>query len=462
MAEQQLQNLPGYDTTKSGLYIPTQIKADALSDIRNPTAWLTEWALGRTSAAGIPVSHVSVMGLSTYYACIRAISEDIGKIPLITYRRVKPRGKERAVDHPNYELLHDAPNTEMEALTFRETLTAHALSWGNGYAEIEHDSQGEAVALWPIHPSRVRIRRDESGTIVYDVFGSEMVEGQRRTQVVRIRSENILHIRGLGAEGLYGYSILDMARESFGLSLAAQRFGAAFFANGAHITGVLEHPGELGDVAAKRLRESWMEIYSGVDKAGTPAILEEGMKWTAISLPPDQAQFLETRNFQVREVARWFRMPLHKVQDLADASFNNIEHQSLDYVSDTLSPWMVRWEQQIKRKLFRNDPEHFAEHLIVALLRTDQRSRSAFYRIMLSLAALSPNDIREAENLNSIGPAGDKYFIASNNLTPIEQTLIPAEPAPQDEIPKTPELPKTPEPPSRLIPQTSLSNGAHY
>jgi len=416
---------PGYESLKSGLLVPTTIKADALSDIRHPTAWLLDWSHSGSTLAGISVNHQSALGLPTYYACIRAISEDLGKVPLITYRRLQPRGKERAPDHPLYTLLHDTPNEDMEALTFRETLTAHALAWGNGYAEIARDSRGEAQAMYPIHPSRVFVRRDEDGRVVYDVFGTEQIPGAQRTIVHRLRSENVLHIRGLGAEGLMGYSVLTLARESLGLSLAAQHYGAAFFGNGAHIGGVLEHPQVLTDTALQHLRESWREMYSGPDKVGTPAILEEGMKWSPISLPPEQAQFLATRTFQRRDIASWFRMPLHKVQDMADASYNNIEHQSLDYLTDTMMPWFVRWEQQIQRKLFRNDVEYFAEHLVIGLLRSDQKARSAFYRTLFNLAAISPNEIRELENMNSIGPDGDTYFIAVNNLMPIQHIIHP-------------------------------------
>ncbi len=456
MENANLENIPGYQVLKSGIYAPVQIKADAISDLRNPSAWLHNWSYSGVTHSGVNVSHHSVMGLSTYYACIRAISEDLGKTPMIVFKRSSETAKDRAPGHKYYQMLHDFPNEEMESLTFRETLTSHALAWGNGYAEIARDARGEAIALYPIHPSRVVIRRDENGKIVYDVFGTDMIQGQSISRVDRLRAENMLHIRGLGAEGLYGYSILQVARESLGLSIAAQTYGAAFFANGAHISGVLEHPGNLTDIALTHLRDSWQELYSGANNSGKPAILEEGMKYTKIGIPPDEAQYLETRNFQVREVARWFRMPLHKVQDLADASFNNIEHQSLDYLTDTLTPWIVRWEQQIKRKLFHDDPEHFAEFFLLGLLRSDTRSRSNFYRVMLSLGALSPNEIRSAENMNPIGPEGDLYYIASNNLTPINTVLQQTEPAPPDTtlLPRqVPNIPTAPLPTQR--------NGAH-
>lgn len=400
------------------------VKADALSDIRHPTAWLLDWSRGGPTLAGTSVNHQSALALPAYYACIRAISEDIGKVPLITYRRLKPRGKERAYDHSLYPILHDFPNDEMESLTFRETLTAHALSWGNGYAEIEHDSRGNVVALYPIHPSRVLVRRDQEGRLVYDISGTQMIPGTAHPQMVRLRAENVFHLRGIGAEGLIGYSVVQIARESLGLSIATQQFGAAFFGNGAHIGGVLEHPQVLSDIAAKHLRESWKDMYVGPEKVGTPAILEEGMKWNKIGIPPNDAQFLETRTFQVREVARWFRMPLHKIQDMADASYANIEQMTLGYVTDTLMPWFVRWEQQIKRKLFVGEDEYFAEHLLLGMLRGDQGTRSSYYRTMFGLGTLSPNDIREMENMNPIGPRGDEYYYAGNNLIPLGQSIM--------------------------------------
>lgn len=397
-------------------------RADFMSDLRHPTAWLTNWAQGGKTLAGTYVSPDGAMALAAYYACLRAISEDVAKLPLITYRRLKPRGKERAPDHPLYMLLHDFPNPDMESMTFRETLTAHALAWGNGYAEIERDSFGDAIALHPIHPSRVTPRRNDQGAIVYDVSGSELVIGGQWFNVVRLRAENMVHVRGLGAEGLGGYSVARLAAESLGVTLAAQNFGAAFFGNGAFLSGVLEHPGKLSDMAAKHLRESWSEVYAGPANAGKPGILEEGMKWQQLGIPPEQGQFLETRQFQVIEVCRWFRVPPHKIQDLSGAKYANIEQQNLEYVTDTLMPWLTRWEQQLKRKLFGDDVEYFAEHLVLGLLRGDQTARAAYYKTRFDLATLSPDDIRELENENPL-PASERggtmYFLAANNYQPL-------------------------------------------
>ena len=425
-------------------------KATAISALLHPTAWLQDWALGRRTLAGVHVTPASAMTLPTYWACIRAISEDIGKLPLLTYRRLDPRGKERAPEHPLYALLHDAPNDDMESMTFRETLTHYALAWGNGYALIDRDSRLTPSALTPVHPSRVVVRRDDTGLLVYDIYGGDNVPGSVGVQWYRVRSDDMVHIRGLGAEGITGYSVAQLAAESLGLSLAAQTFGAAFFGNGAAMGGVLEHPGKLSDQAAKHLRESFESVYSGPENAGKVAILEEGMKYARLAIPPNDAQFLETRLFQVRDICRWFRVPLHKVGDLEFATYTNIEQQAIEYVTDTLMPWCVRWEQQLQRKLFGIQSSYFCEHALQGLMRGDQAARSQFYTSLFGVGVFSPNDIRELENMSPIGPEGDEYFIASNNMTTLKKVVEMAE------EPVTPvSFPPTP-------PGPNGSNGAQH
>lgn len=408
------------------------------STLTSPSAWLLNWALGGRTTSGMYVNPVSAMTLATYYACLRNISEDIGKLPLFVYQR-QARGKRRAADHPHYTLLHDAPNADMSAMTFREVLTHHALAWGNGFAEIVWDSRMEfATALIPIHPSRVRVSRD-AGQLVYDIAGGDVsIPDTHYTGLVRLQQENVLHVRGLGAEGYTGYSVVQLAAESLGLSLAAQSFGAAFFGNGASIGAILTHPHTLSESAVQRLRESWQTIYGGPGNAMKVAILEEGMTYEKLGMPPNDAQFLETREFQVREVARWFRMPPHKVGDLAEATYSNIEHQALEYVTDTLLPWLTRWEQELKRKLFPDD-DYFAEHAVQGLLRGDQAARASFYKDLFGMGALSPNEIRSLENFNEIGPVGDEKFIAQNNYATINQVVGLAVPeAPRPLVPAVP------------------------
>lgn len=395
------------------------------STLTSPSAWLLGWALGGRTSSGVFVGPVSAMTLATYYACLRNISEDIGKLPLFTYQR-QARGKRRASDHPHYALLHDSPNDDMSAMTFREVLTHHALAWGNGYAEIVWDARMEfATALIPIHPSRVRVSRD-AGELVYDIAGGDVsIPDHHYTGMVRLRQENVLHVRGLGAEGYTGYSVVQLAAESLGLSLAAQSFGAAFFGNGASIGAILTHPNTLSESAVQRLRESWQTIYGGPGNAMKVAILEEGMTYEKLGMPPNDAQFLETRQFQVEEICRWFRMPKSKVQVLTDSTYSNMEQQNLEYVPDTLMPWLVRWEQELKRKLFP-EADYFAEHAVQGLLRGDQAARASFYKDLFGMGVLSPNDIRELENMNAIGPRGDAYFVATNNFQPLE-SVVPME-----------------------------------
>jgi HK97 family phage portal protein len=371
---------------------------------------------GPRTRSGEDVTPATAMTLSTYFACVRNLSEDLGKLPFMVYRE-EVSGRERVPGHPMYQLLHDAPNPETTSMTFRETLTSWAASWGNGYAEIQRDGRGLPVALWPIHPSRVRVHRDiDSGALVYDV-SADVSAGGIAYGAVRLRPEDVLHIHGLG-DGVCGYSVLRFAAESLGVGLAAQSFGAAFFANGAAMSGILTHPGKLEDKARANLRESWAAAYGGARKAGATAVLEEGVTYERTSVPPDEAQFLETRQFQVEEVCRWFRMPPHKVQNLLRSTFSNIEAQNTEYVIDTLMAWAVRWEQEVRRKLLAGT-DLVAEILFTGMLRGDQNARANFYRTMVNIGALSPNEVREAENLNDGGTALDRYYMQSNML-PLE------------------------------------------
>lgn len=409
--------------------------ASETGEQRDAQGWVVDTISGRKTNSGEYVTPMSAMGLSAYFACLRCISEDAGKLPLNVYRRRADRGKDKLTEHPVYRLLHDAPSEELTAMSFREMLTHWAMSWGGGYAEIQRDGGGGPVAMYPIHPSRVTPARDKSGAIVY------VVKNNDATQTV-IGMGDMLHIRGLG-DTLNGYSVLRLASESIGLGLAAQTFGAAFFGNGTSLTGVLTHPGKLNADAQNRLRSSWAERYQGAQNAGKPAILEEGMKFERMGIPPEEAQFIETRQFQVEDICRWFRVPPHKIQHLERATNNNIEHQGIEYVTDALMPWLVRWEQECKRKLLANERDVIPEHLVAGLLRGDSAARSTYYRERFNIGTLSQNDIRELENENPIDN-GDTYFVALNmansktvangtasaDAKPASADAKPAEPSP--------------------------------
>lgn len=380
----------------------------SVSDLTNPRYWLTDWANGNATASGERVTATTSMALSAYYACIRVIAEDVAKLPLKVFRELKPRGKEVVKDHPAYRLLHTEPNPDMTAMTFRQTLTAHALGWGSGYAEIQRTQGGDPMAFWPIHPSRatVLVPKTQGGTVMYQVKNDDGT-------VSLIPKESMLHIPGLGPDGYHGYSVAAIGAESLGLALAAQRYGATFFSNGASLSGVLEHPGELKPEAKDYLRTSWAQMYSGASNTGKTAVLEEGMKFNKISIPPEEAQFIESRQFAVEEVCRWFRVGPHKIQHLLRATFNNIEMMAIEHVGDTLMPWLIRWEQEADRKLLRDD-ELYSKHVVQALLRGDSVARTSSYASRFNSGSLSQNDIRELEDENPIGPEGDVYYVPSN------------------------------------------------
>ncbi len=374
---------------------------------------MTGHQLARKTTSGELVSPARALALSTYYACVRNIAEDIGKLPFKVYRRISGGGKEEATDHQLYRLLHDMPNPETTSQTFRETMNGWAESWGNAYAEIQRDRSGNPIALWPIHPDNCNKLRRVDGELFLDVY----VKG---TGSVSIPYDDVFHIRGFGDDPLCGLSVVGLAAESLGVSLAAQTFGAAFFGNGAIPAIVLTHPGKLSETAQTNMRESWKKRHSGARNSNGVAVLQEGVKVETLSIAPDDAQFLETREFQVSEIARWFRMQPHKIGDMKASTNNNIEQQAIEYVVDTLMPWGVRWEQEVRRKLMteRERRELVAEILFDALLRGDSTARGNFYRVLFQMGALSPDEIRALENRNPIpGGLGKKYYMQGAMMT---------------------------------------------
>ncbi len=288
------------------------------------------------STSGKTVTERSAMQVTAVHCCVRILSEAIAGLPLHLYHYTDDGGKEKAIDHPLYEILHDEPNPEMTSFIFRETLMTHLLLWGNAYAQIIRNGKGEVLALYPLMPSRMNVDRDEKGRLYYEYQmqsddGAELKEG-----TIRMDPSQVLHIPGLGFDGLVGYSPIAMAKNPIGMALACEEYGAKFFANGATPGGVLEHPGLVKD--PERIRESWNAAFRGSRNSNKVAVLEEGMKYTPISISPEQAQFLQTRKFQIDEIARIFRIPPHMIGDLEKSSFNNIEQQSLEFVKYTLDP----------------------------------------------------------------------------------------------------------------------------
>ena len=362
-----------------------------------------------TSSSGKTVNERTALQTTAVYACVRILAETIAALPLHTYQYT-PGGKEKAAEHPLYYLLHCEPNPEMTSFVFRETLMGHLLLWGNAYAQIIRDGRGRAVGLYPLLPNKMIVNRNDQGQLYYQY--------EKDGCLYILNRHEVLHIPGLGFDGLIGYSPIAMAKNAIGMAIATEEYGAKFFANGASPGGVLEHPGVVKDPA--RIRESWNAVYQGSGNAHRVAVLEEGMKFQSIGIPPEQAQFLETRKFQINEIARIFRIPPHMIGDLEKSSFSNIEQQSPEFVMYTLDPWVVRWEQAIQRALFSESEKRqfFVKFNVDGLLRGDYESRMNGYAVGRQNGWLSSNDIRELENLNRIPEdAGGDLYLINGNMT---------------------------------------------
>ncbi len=370
------------------------------------------WAGSRTgfffghTTSGKTVNERTAMQTSAVYACVRILAETIASLPLHTYT-VTVNGKEKALDHPLYYLLHNQPNPEMTSFVFRETLMGHLLLWGNAYAQIIRDGSGKVLSLYPLMPDQMTVDRTKTGEIFY-TYSKDGVQ-------YPLRNDEVLHIPGLGFDGLIGYSPIAMAKNAIGMAIAVEEYGAKFFANGASPGGVLEHPGILKDPT--KVRESWNSLFQGSANSNRVAVLEEGMSFKSITIPPEQSQFLQSRKFQIEEICRIFRIPPHLVADLEKATFSNIEHQAISFVVHTIRPWLVRIEQSMMKVLFSETEKktYFVSFAVDGLLRGDYASRMQGYSVGIQNGFLSPNDVRSFENMNTI-PFGDTYMVNGNML----------------------------------------------
>ena len=385
--------------------------------VRNYSNGEYSFNFGR-STSGKSVNEMTAMQTTAVYACVRILSEAIASLPIHVYR-YKDGGKEMVCDHPLYTLLHDEPNPEMTSSVFRETLMSHLLIWGNAYAQIIRDGAGRVLGLYPLLPDKMDVQRDDRGNIYY-VYSRNSDENPMFKEYgnIKLKAEDVLHIPGLGFDGLIGYSPIAMAKNAVGMTLACEEYGASFFANGANPGGVLEHPGVLKDPS--KVRESWNSVYRGVNNAHKIAVLEEGMKYQQIGIPPEEAQFLETRKFQINEIARLYRIPPHMVGDLDKSSFSNIEQQSLEFVKYTLDPWVIRWEQSLQRSLLLpgEKGKYFIKLNVDGLLRGDYQSRMNGYAVGRQNGWFSANDIREMENMNPIpDEEGGNLYLVNGAMT---------------------------------------------
>jgi HK97 family phage portal protein len=365
---------------------------------------------GRGSSAGVSVNEDSSLTFSAVWNAIGLIAGDIAKVPLPLYRKLPNGGKEQFRDHYLYDLVHDEPNPEMSSFQFRRALQAHVLLWGNGYAEIERDGASRPVALWPLMPWEVAPVRE--GGLKYRVrqpSGKDILFDRR----------DMLHLSGLGGDGIFGYQPIQKAMESIGLGMATERFGATFFGNGATFGGAIEYP--VGAASSLQARESARQAlerrHQGVDRAHRLLALYDGGVYKQLGVAPDQAQFIETRRFQIEEVARWFNIPVHKLKELARSTNNNIEHQGIEYATDTLQPWFRMWEGELKLKLIPRLERRiqFFEHITEALTRGDSAAQGSLISQQFNVGGMSPNEIRAKFNYNP-RPDGEDIYVPSQTM----------------------------------------------
>ncbi|MGA0587265.1 phage portal protein [Dyella sp. KRB-257] len=364
------------------------------ASIADPTTG-TLFGIGPTTSGQI-VTADTAESLAAVYACVSTIAETIGSLPLIIYKR-SDTGRERAPEHALYKLLHDAPNGIQTALEFRETLTAHMLLRGNGYAEVLFDGAGRVRELKPIHPTRVTVLKLDNGRLAYDVQDDN---GRMR----RLLQEEVLHLRDRSDNGLTGKSRISVARESLGLALAELEHGTRTFANGTKLAGALKLAGVMDPDAMARLRTSWGTQYAGGPNAGKVAILESGMEFQPFSMSLEDAEWIAARQMSVQEVARLFRVPPVMIGDLTHANYSNSVEMNRWFVTHSLRRHLVAWEQAISTQLLSEDGRrtYFPEHNVEGLLRGDSANRAAFYKSGIEAGWMLPSEARQLENLPAV------------------------------------------------------------
>lgn len=399
------------------------------SGTSSPSQWLIDWAHGgAATASGIHVNESSALKYTPFWAAVRIISGTIAHLPFIVYRRLPDNaGKDRNQDHPVYNLMHDRPNEYMDALTFIETRQAHVLTYGNGYAEIQRDGSGRPIALWPLLPNFTE-RKIKDGVPYYEI---DTLSGE----TVYLPDYNVLHIKGLGFDGYTGYNVVSYHKEAIAYGMAVKEYGARFFGNDASPGGTLETPAALSDTAFKHVKESWLDAQKGLSNAHRMQILEEGLKFNPIGIDPAKAQALEVQKWTVDDCSRIFQIPPHKLGSMEFSKYNNVEQLQLDFVSTTMLYWFRKWELECNHKLFMpaEQGKLFCEILVDGLLRGDITSRYAAYNIGRNAGFLSPDDIREKENMNPLPDGKGKIYLQPLNMVEAGTPPAKPDPAPDDE-----------------------------
>lgn len=389
-------------------------------------------SVGTLSGTGARVSPELALTLSAIYCAVRILAESVAQLPLILYRRLPQGGKERATEHPLYDLLHSQPNAEQTSFEFREMLQGHLALRGNAFSQIVRRNNGEVVRLVPLNPAGMRYER-VGGKLVYHY--------RRRGEAtdVTLRADQVMHLRGLSSDGVTGLSPVGLARETIGQMLSTQHFGSRHFENNVRPSGVLEYPGKLKDEARQNLKRSWAETYSGAQNAGKTIILEEGMKWSAVGMSAEDAQYIQSRNFDISEIARWFNMPPHMLKDLNRSIHSNIEQQSLEFVIYTMMPWYVRWEQALSRDLLDEEERetYFLEFLVDGLLRGDAVARANALAVKRQNGIINADEWRELDNMNPQPEGQGKTYLVPLNMIPADRVGDDLAPSSAGAIPTT-------------------------
>jgi HK97 family phage portal protein len=395
--------------------------------VRNATMREPEWWRqslgGRTSITGHNVTPESALAVTAVFGCVRVLAESVASLPMMVYRRLPDGGKEVATQHPLYRLLHDGPNRDQTAFEAGEFRMACLGLRGNSYSALTLNGRGDVVAIHPLRPQYMQMDRDSAGHLVFDYRepGAERVYTQDR----------IWFTRGFGTDGITGLSPIGVCREAIGYAMTLNEHGSRMFANGAKVPGVLEMESTLSDDAYKRLKDDFAAQHEGAGNAGRTLILEGGAKYTQIGMNAADAEFIASQKMQIAEIARIFRVPLHMLNELDKATFSNIEHQSLEFVTHTLRPWLVRIEQSANRDLFGplEGGKYFVEFKLDALLRGDIKSRYEAYQVAVTNGWMNRNEVRQLENLNP--EDGLDEFLVPLNMSGANEPK-PEEPAKPD------------------------------
>lgn len=398
------------------------------SSLATPEKWLVDWFSGGgiETKAGVRVTSATAMYCAVVYACIDILSRTVGSLPLYLYKRLEGGGKELARKHPLFKLMRSRPNPEMTAMRYKSTLQGHLASWGNAYSFIDWELTGRNAgyprAIWPLRPDRVQVDR-KAGRLEYNYYpGSDDI---KISDSFKIPNGCVLHIPGFGYDGIIGYAPITLAREAIGLNMAAEEFGARYFGSGTHPSIIFEHPKTAKD--PKAFREAMDEVYAGLGKTHRTMLIEEGMKATPITVKADDAQFIETRKFQISEIARIYHVPPHMLADVEKTTSwgSGIEEQNIGFITHTMRPWFVLWEEELARMLLLDDEadEYFFEFDLMALLRGDALKRWSAYIMGKRNGILNADEIRNWENLNPIPDGKGKEYIIEKNMIGLTEML---------------------------------------